>query len=129
MFRGATSLDESKKKPLDNALSFFSLFLSEHDYAAGEHMTIADLSLLASASSMEVRKSTKLQINFILNITFNYKQGVAPNIFKDHPKIKEWIDRCKNQITDYHELNQVGVDIFGQMGQAALAKIVENKAA
>ncbi len=57
MFRGATSLDASKKKPLDNALGFFNMFVSEHDYAAGDHMTIADLSLLASASTMEVRIS------------------------------------------------------------------------
>lgn len=32
------------------------MFVSEHDYAAGDHLTIADLSLIASATSMEVNK-------------------------------------------------------------------------
>ena len=31
-----------------------SLYLSDHTYAAGDHMTIADLALVASASTMEV---------------------------------------------------------------------------
>jgi glutathione S-transferase len=54
MFRGQTSIDASKKKKLDDALNYFNMFLADHDYAAGNHLTIADLSLIASASSMEV---------------------------------------------------------------------------
>lgn len=66
MFRGATSLDDSKKKPLENAINFFSMFLSEHDYAAGNHLTIADLSLLASATTMEVFTYVVSNSKFIL---------------------------------------------------------------
>ncbi|XP_057377264.1 glutathione S-transferase 1-like [Daphnia carinata] len=102
IFRGATSLDDGKKKKLDEALRFFNMFVSDRDFAAGDHLTIADLSLVASASTME---------------------RVNPKIFDDYPKIKEWMERCKNQIPDYHDLNQVGAEIFGQIGQSALAKI------
>lgn len=57
------------------------------------------------------------------NGILNLKQSVIPKIFDDYPKIKEWMERCKNQIPDYHDLNQVGSDIFGQIGRGALAKI------
>jgi glutathione S-transferase len=65
IFRGETSLDASKKKKLDDALNFFNMFLADQDYAAGNHLTIADLSLIASASTMEVRM-------FIPSYNFNY---------------------------------------------------------
>ena len=56
IFHGKTSLEASNKKKLDDSLNFFNMFLADHDYAAGNHLTIADLSLLASATSMEVNK-------------------------------------------------------------------------
>ncbi|EFX81632.1 hypothetical protein DAPPUDRAFT_230826 [Daphnia pulex] len=102
MFRGQTSIDASKRKKWDEAMNYFNTFLADQEYAAGNHLTIADLSLIASASTME---------------------AFIPTIFNDYPKIKEWIERCKSQIADYHDLNQVGANIFGQMGQSALAKI------
>lgn len=59
IFHGKTSLEASKKKKLDDSLNFFNMFLADHDYAAGNHLTIADLSLLASATSMEVHTYKK----------------------------------------------------------------------
>jgi glutathione S-transferase len=54
MFRGQTSIDASKRKKWDEAMNYFNTFLADQDYAAGNHLTIADLSLIASASTMEV---------------------------------------------------------------------------
>jgi len=48
---------------------------------------------------------------------------VIGNIFDDYPNIKAWLQRCKSQVPDHHELNQSGADSFGQLGQAALAKL------
>lgn len=54
IFGNATSLDPSKKRKLDQALEHLNAFLTESKYAAGDHLTIADFSLLASAATMMV---------------------------------------------------------------------------
>jgi len=41
------------------------MFLAQQDYAAGDHLTIADLSLLASASNMEV---TLIREVYLINV-------------------------------------------------------------
>lgn len=47
-------LDEKAKKDLIEALDFLETFLAQKKYAAGDHLTIADIVLVASASSFEV---------------------------------------------------------------------------
>ena len=127
IFRGATSLDPKNKKALDDAIGFFELFLSEQEYAAGDHLTIADLSLLASASTMEVKIVILTELKrFFYVKNFASEQAVEPKIFQNHPKIKEWIARCQKQIPDYHELNQVGAEMFGKLAAGALEKILHN---
>lgn len=59
MFGGAP-FDEEKKKKLDEALGFLDTYLQGSKYAAGDNITIADFSLTASLSTIEV-------IQFILN--------------------------------------------------------------
>ena len=39
------------------AIGFLNEFLTKHPYAAGNHLTIADIALMASASNMEVWKT------------------------------------------------------------------------
>lgn len=36
------------------------------------------------------------------------------------------MERCKKQIPNYHELNQVGADTFGHMAKGMLAKVSSN---
>ena len=55
VFGGAKSLDPAKKKNLEEAVSLLATYLTGQSYAAGDHLTIADLSLLASATTMEVK--------------------------------------------------------------------------
>jgi glutathione S-transferase len=56
MLKGATKIDESAMKDLEGALDFLETFLGQNKYAACDHLTIADLSLVASASTFLVRK-------------------------------------------------------------------------
>ena len=54
MFGGATKLDEKAQKDLVDGLDTLELFLGKNKFAAGDHLTIADLVLVASASTFVV---------------------------------------------------------------------------
>lgn len=56
MFGGAPK-DEEKLKKLEEALGFMNTFLEGNKYAAGDKITIADHSLLATVSTIEVSAS------------------------------------------------------------------------
>jgi len=58
----------------------------------------------------------------LLSYTLFLKASVG-NIFDDYPNIKAWLQRCKNEVHDYHQINQPGADGFGQIAQAALGKL------
>ncbi len=55
IFLGEEKLDPEKKDEFQDVLIKFDTFLAAHNYTAGNHLTIADIALLASASNMEVR--------------------------------------------------------------------------
>ena len=50
-------------------------------------------------------------------------QATDPKVFENYPKIKTWLETCKNELVDYAEVNQAGVDVFSKMAHAALAKL------
>jgi glutathione S-transferase len=52
---GAKKLSESAIKDLGDAIGFLETFLSKTTYAAGDHLTIADVALVASVATIEVR--------------------------------------------------------------------------
>ena len=54
MFGGATSISEKAKADHETANGFLDLFLSKSKYAAGDNLTLADIVLLASASTIDV---------------------------------------------------------------------------
>lgn len=54
MMAGAKKLDEKTKSSLAEAVAFLEGFLSETEFAACNHLTIADVALLASASTIQV---------------------------------------------------------------------------
>lgn len=56
MMHGATKLDKKAQDDFAGAIDFLEGFLTKNKYAAGDHLTIADLSLVASASTMEVNE-------------------------------------------------------------------------
>ena len=53
MFGGATSISEKAKADHETANGFLDL-LSKSKYAAGDNLTLADIVLLASASTIDV---------------------------------------------------------------------------
>lgn len=75
-----------KKKK--EAMAIFNEILSRSKYAAGENLTLADLSLVATTSSYDV-------------------SGFD---FSPYPKVAEWYENCKTNIQGYEELNQKGAD-------------------
>ena len=64
MFKGATQLDEQAKKELSDAVEYLDTFLTESKYAAGDHLTIADIFLIASASTFELCQIQLLESEF-----------------------------------------------------------------
>lgn len=46
--------DAEKFKKIEEAFGFLNTFLEKSKYVAGDHLTIADISLLATVSSFEV---------------------------------------------------------------------------
>ncbi|XP_065578003.1 glutathione S-transferase 1-like [Artemia franciscana] len=101
MFKGATSLDEEKRKELDNALQLLEGYLTQHKYVAGDHLTIADFALLATVETIEAVDSRQIE----------------------KPHIRNWLNKCRSEVTGYKELNADGAAVFGGMAKGALQKI------
>ncbi|XP_058130510.1 glutathione S-transferase 1 isoform X3 [Anopheles coustani] len=79
---------ENEKKMKD-AVGFLNTFLEGQEYAAGNDLTIADLSLAATIATYEV----------------------ASFDFTPYPNVQAWLARCKANAPGY-ELNQAGADEF-----------------
>lgn len=54
VMRGAAQLDPEALKKYQEGLGFFEAKLGRYDYAAGPHLTIADLALSATIASVDV---------------------------------------------------------------------------
>lgn len=72
------------------AYNFLETFLEKADYLTGSHMTVADLSAIATVTSLNV---------FV---------PIASNRF---PNITQWMQRMQS-LPYYNETNQKGLDIF-----------------
>jgi glutathione S-transferase len=64
--------------------------LSGKGYAAGTEMTIADISLLATLTSMKA----------------------GGHDFNTHPNVANWMDKCSKEVPGYKEINQKGLDLL-----------------
>jgi len=84
MFIGAP-LDEGKRAKLAEAVGWFNKILEGRQFAAAEHFTIADLTLLVTVSQLEA---------------FEFE-------LRPYKHIRQWLDRCKEHMApfDYEELN------------------------
>lgn len=69
--------DPEKFKKMEEAMGYLETFLEGKKYAAGDYMTIADLSLLATVSSYEV---AKFDLSSYKSVTkwYNHIKSVAP---------------------------------------------------
>ncbi|CAD7084917.1 unnamed protein product [Hermetia illucens] len=80
--------DPEKLKRLEEAFGFLNTFLESRKYAAGDSLTLADISLVVTVSTIELLKE------FDIN---------------KYPKVVAWYKLCKETIPGY-DINQAGVD-------------------
>ncbi|XP_050323470.1 glutathione S-transferase D7 isoform X1 [Bactrocera neohumeralis] len=91
-------LDESKKARLAEAFDWFNSTLKGQEFAAADHFTIADLTLLVTVSQCEAF-------------------GFAVDSYN---RVKHWLQRCKDHMApyDYEELNASKATILADLFRA-----------
>ncbi|XP_060880756.1 glutathione S-transferase 1-like [Metopolophium dirhodum] len=96
---------DEKEMRLHEALGFLETFLKSSDWVAGDSMTLADISLVASISTFE-----------IFDVDLNR-----------YEKVSKWLQRCKTKIVGYEDINQVGIDRFKALVDKKLANTSAQK--
>nr|WEU54062.1 glutathione s-transferase delta-1 [Protohermes costalis] len=91
LFLNEKTIPDERKTSLNEALSFLDKFLEQSKWVAGENLTIADISCVASVSSIEA-------------VGWDFSQ------FKN---ISNWLVQCAKEIPGYDE-NKQGATIFGE---------------
>ncbi|KAE8572972.1 glutathione S-transferase 1 [Halyomorpha halys] len=97
---GGAPYDEEKAKKLDEAFGFLDGFLSNSTYAAGDNLTLADLALVSTVSTVEV---------------VNYD-------FSKHKNVTKWLNKCKETIPDYEKSNNEGAQAFKALFESMTKK-------
>ncbi|KAM8703101.1 hypothetical protein ACLKA7_005433 [Drosophila subpalustris] len=99
MFIGAP-LDEGKRARLTEAVGWFNAIMEGRDFAAADHFTIADLSLLVTVSQLEA---------FGLEL-------------RPYKHVRHWLERCKDHMApyDYEELNASKAMLLADMFKAKM---------
>ncbi|XP_076369105.1 glutathione S-transferase 1-like [Tachypleus tridentatus] len=82
--------DSEKENNYKTALGYLEKYLEKSSYVAGDQLTLADISIMASLSMMEV---------------LDYD-------FSNYPKITAWISNMKQEIPDYKEVNDEPLEVF-----------------
>ncbi|KAL1513681.1 hypothetical protein ABEB36_003058 [Hypothenemus hampei] len=99
LYLGEDQILDELKQPLEEALGFLDVFLDSNKFVTGDHLTVADCSLVASVSS-------------IVAVGWD----VTP-----YANVNNWITRCALTIPDYEEANQAGANQFGKAVRSKLA--------
>lgn len=101
LFRGEEK-DPEKEKAFANSLKFLDGFLEKSPYVAGDHLTLADLSILATITFAEVT-------DFDLT---------------SYPHLQSWLSKLKSQLPYFKEINETGIQ---QLKSFIETKQKENK--
>ncbi|KAL0832353.1 hypothetical protein ABMA28_001786 [Loxostege sticticalis] len=99
VFAGAPA-DEALLKKLEEALSFFDTFLDGQKYAAGQQLTLADLALVSTVSTIDAA-------------------GIS---LKPYPNVNKWFELVKTTAPKYEEANGTGLKLFRAMVAQLKAK-------
>ncbi|EEB12529.1 GSTD1-5 protein, putative [Pediculus humanus corporis] len=97
---GSNRIDLKKINKLGEAFEFLEAFMGDSLFMAGNVMTIADYSIVATVSTIEA-------------CGFD---------FSKYERVSAWFERCKTEMLDYEEINQKGADLIGNMVQPYLEK-------
>jgi len=90
---GGASYDPEKLKKCEEAMKFLDTFLENSEYAAGNKLTLADLTLVATISTYDVMKF-----------------DLSP-----YKNVSKWFAKVKQNAPGYEEANGKNVLIFKQM--------------
>jgi len=82
--------DDRKANALKQSLEYIDMFLEQSRYCAGQHLTIADFSILASVTQLE---------------GMEYKITSYPNLYK-------WVEMLKSELPYYEACNSAGIEMF-----------------
>lgn len=97
---GGASYDPAKLTKIEEAFKFFDIFLNGQEYAAGDNLTLADLSLAATVSTFDI-------LGFDLS---------------PYKNVTKWYQKVKSSAPGYEEANGKNVQIFKQMVDHLTAK-------
>merc|ERR1719259_732147 len=75
-------IPEETRKALDESMQWLEEFLKENKYAAGDVLTIADISLVATVSTYEACEKGLTSLD-------------------KFPKVKEWMEKLKTELPEY----------------------------
>jgi len=82
--------DQRKGNAFKQALDYLDLFLENNRYVSGDHLTIADFSILGSVTQLE---------------GMDYRITSYGNLYK-------WVERLKKELPYYEECNAGGIEAF-----------------
>ena len=58
----------------------------------------------------------------VVNFGYFFLKGIGYD-FSQHENVANWLQRCKDQMDGYEEINQSGVDIFSEFYKAKLSEL------
>ncbi|XP_062524875.1 glutathione S-transferase delta 3 isoform X4 [Bombyx mori] len=90
---GGAKPDAAALKKLEEALVFLNAFLEGQKYVTGDVLTIADLSLVATISTIDAAEIS----------------------LKSYPNVEKWFELMKTTAPDYQNANQKGIDEFKKL--------------
>ncbi|XP_053655753.2 glutathione S-transferase 1-like isoform X1 [Cherax quadricarinatus] len=96
-----TEVEPHKLDLLQEALRWLNQFLAGHEWAVGNNITVADIVLVATVSTIEAA-------------------GVDLSM---HDNVVSWLERCKSTLPGYTEVNQPGVEEFAKTAEDKLKKL------
>jgi len=97
---GGAKLDAEKVQKFEEALGWMEGFLKTTKYIAGDNLTIADFTIMASLTTAEA----------------------CSHDFSKYPSLTAYMAKCKSEMKGYKEANQDGADQFGEFAKEPLKK-------
>lgn len=98
--------------------------MDENDFVTGNTLTIADISIAASLSSIIVSFNFCLGLYFvitIMNLSFPYFFKAVGWDVTAYANVAKWFAKCTLEIPGYMEINDAGAQQFGKAVKSKLA--------